>query len=180
MDPFFLLIAGILGRAVLEQYSGTPPLPGQMHAPGLYAAICEEFRTTADPGQAQDRARRTLAMDPTFYDRQRASRGLHPQVAPVPEISATELRAELPTVQVLDVRASPETAGPLTPIRGSVHIPVHRLELEVPRSALDPHKPTVVLCKKGLRSGCAIERLHRLGFTDIRSLQGGLQAWHGQ
>jgi rhodanese-related sulfurtransferase len=57
-----------------------------------------------------------------------------------------------------------------------VHVPIHRLELDVPLTGLDPRRPTVVVCKKGLRSGCALERLQRLGFTDLRSLEGGLRA----
>lgn len=174
MDPILLAFGAILGANALEQ---TPP--SRKEGPHVYTALCEEFRRTADPALAADWAQRRLKADPSVYVRSRRARRLPDFVAPAPTVSPAQLRRELGSVQILDVRATPELTGPLPPLPGSVHVPIHKLELGVPRTRLDSSRRTVVVCKKGLRSGCAIERLRRLGFTDVVSLEGGLRAWHG-
>lgn len=100
-------------------------------------------------------------------------------VEPAPLISAAQLRQELPNVQVLDVRPVNELRGPLPPIPGSMNVPIDQLEQGIGYTGFNKNKPLVTVCKKGLRSGCVVERLHRLGFTNVRSLDGGLQVWHG-
>jgi len=42
---------------------------------------------------------------------------------------------------------------------------------------LDPSRPIVTVCHKGMRSMRALELLKAAGFSDVRSLQGGVDAW---
>lgn len=41
----------------------------------------------------------------------------------------------------------------------------------------DPDRPIIVYCASGGRSTLAAATLQELGFTDVRSLAGGIQAW---
>lgn len=44
---------------------------------------------------------------------------------------------------------------------------------EIPRD-----KPVIFYCRKGIRSGIAIQRLHqKFGFTNLLNLKGGMDAW---
>jgi rhodanese-related sulfurtransferase len=129
--------------------------------------ICWDFRSTPYPDIATARA---------------TARGGSIEAPGVPEIRPLQLRAEirgrLPP-QILDVRPATEMRGlTLRPIPGSVHVPVHLLEEHALRT-LNPKLPVVVVCKKGLRSACAVPRLQALGFNDVRSLRGGLRSWYG-
>ena len=42
---------------------------------------------------------------------------------------------------------------------------------------LDPGKPVLVYCRSGRRSAEAAAALAKLGFTDVRNLEGGILAW---
>jgi adenylyltransferase/sulfurtransferase len=95
------------------------------------------------------------------------------------EIEASELRATLSQLQLIDVREDGErAAGTILP---SVHVPLGALQSGDNSTAiklLDPAKPTVVFCAGGARSRTAVSILReRHGFTQARSLRDGYQAW---
>jgi sulfur-carrier protein adenylyltransferase/sulfurtransferase len=96
------------------------------------------------------------------------------------EIDLSELLATLSQLQLIDVREDRErAAGAILP---SVHVPLGALQSGHDSAAiklLDPVKPTVVFCAVGARSRTALSILReRHGFTQIRSLRGGYQAWN--
>jgi sulfur-carrier protein adenylyltransferase/sulfurtransferase len=96
------------------------------------------------------------------------------------EIDLCELLATLSQLQLIDVREDRErAAGAILP---SVHVPLGALQSGHDSAAiklLDPVKPTVVFCAVGARSRTALSILReRHGFTQIRSLRGGYQAWN--
>ena len=49
---------------------------------------------------------------------------------------------------------------------------------EIEEGALDPARPTVVLCHHGVRSRNVAEFLTaQAGFTDVMNVRGGIDAW---
>ncbi len=76
-------------------------------------------------------------------------------------------------VQVVDCREQNEwMAGHLPE---STLIPLDALAFR--KGELDPQKPVIIVCRSGRRSLIAAEMLERSGFTDAKSLNGGLIAW---
>ncbi|HEX8441900.1 aminotransferase class V-fold PLP-dependent enzyme [Archangium sp.] len=95
----------------------------------------------------------------------------------VPEISAEELsRAEARHhVVLLDVRESDEmTDGTL---EGAVRLPRGLLEKNVHEHVTKRDTPVVLYCATGNRSALAGDVMLRMGFTNVRSLAGGIERW---
>jgi rhodanese-related sulfurtransferase len=98
-----------------------------------------------------------------------------------PEAAESELRGN-PTTLVLDVRESEEFS--LGRLPGALLIPRGILE---PKAALDsplrdsqlsdPERPIIAYCGSGARSALAAATLQQLGFSQVRSMAGGFQAW---
>lgn len=103
-----------------------------------------------------------------------------------PRVSATELAAQLETVQppvVVDTRTQTDRAR-FGVIAGSIHVPRTVLEWH-----LDPangyrhpavtslHQPMVLVCNRGYSSSLGAASLVRLGFTAVTDLIGGVHAW---
>ena len=92
------------------------------------------------------------------------------------ELTPQELRDRLDRrepIVLLDVREHWETA--LCRLDHAVHIPIE--EIEVRADELEPSQDTVVYCHHGVRSAAVAEYLRQLGFTRVRNLSGGIDAW---
>ncbi len=74
---------------------------------------------------------------------------------------------------LLDVRQDWETK--LCRLPNAVHIPIEEIELRV--EELNPEDEIVVYCHQGVRSAAVAHYLRSLGFTSVRNLAGGLDAW---
>ncbi|MDQ2728970.1 MAG: rhodanese-like domain-containing protein [Actinomycetota bacterium] len=79
-------------------------------------------------------------------------------------------------LQVVDVRAPGEFAGGTLP--GAVNLPLPRLRTML--SSLDPRHPVLVTCAGGYRSIAAASMLEAMGFSDVRDLLGGWEAWQNE
>jgi rhodanese-related sulfurtransferase len=78
-------------------------------------------------------------------------------------------------VQLVDVREPYEhEAGR---IAGARHIELERLASQA--ETLDRERPVIFYCRLGARSGMAANAFRRAGF-DARSMDGGLERWHGE
>ena len=77
---------------------------------------------------------------------------------------------------VLDVRTAEELAADGY-IEGSVNIPLKELFSRLSELPADKAAPMVVLCKSGHRGAIALMALAMNGYTDVRNLGGGLNAW---
>ena len=92
------------------------------------------------------------------------------------EVTATELKARLeaghPPI-LLDVRQDWETK--LCRLQNSIHIPIEEIELRT--EELNPESEIVVYCHQGVRSAAVAEYLRSLGFSSVKNLAGGLDAW---
>jgi adenylyltransferase/sulfurtransferase len=93
-----------------------------------------------------------------------------------PEILAQDLKAEWersPELVVLDVREPHEHT--IAHIDGAKLIPLAELPSRL--NELDGHSEIVTHCHHGLRSMKALEILKGAGFSKVRSLKGGIDAW---
>lgn len=96
----------------------------------------------------------------------------------VPVISCEAL-ANLPEPPfLLDVRNPDEWDGPLGHIDGAHLLPLPQLAGRLDELDHLRHQPVVTLCKAGGRSAQAARILMDAGFTDVRSLAGGMGAWN--
>ena len=92
------------------------------------------------------------------------------------EISAQELQREWERnsdLLVIDVREPHEYE--ITHIQGAVLIPLGELPDRL--NELDGHREIVTHCHHGARSLKALEILKAAGFSKVRSLRGGIDAW---
>ena len=101
------------------------------------------------------------------------------------EISATDAaqaRAANPSLLIVDVREPAEWAEGHLP--GAVLVPRGMLEakadLDYPNreAKLSDRKQAVIVhCASGARSAMAADVLQQMGFTDVKSMAGGIAAW---
>jgi rhodanese-related sulfurtransferase len=94
----------------------------------------------------------------------------------VPAAAAATWLAATPAARILDVRTREEFAtGHLAK---AVLIPWTDKDFAT-RAAkeLDPGKPLLVYCRSGRRSAEAAAALVKLGFADVRQIEGGIVAW---
>ncbi|MCY0876997.1 MAG: rhodanese-like domain-containing protein [Firmicutes bacterium] len=88
----------------------------------------------------------------------------------IPELKSHLFRGD---VQVIDVREIDEYRA--SHIEGSTLIPLGELVHRV--DEIDRRRDVVLVCRSGNRSTQACELLHERGFSNVRSLSGGLSAW---
>jgi sulfur-carrier protein adenylyltransferase/sulfurtransferase len=91
-------------------------------------------------------------------------------------LSAVELAAELDAgadIVLLDVRESWEVEVAVLP--DALVIPLGALTGAI--DSLDPEQAFVVYCHAGIRSASALRTMKARGFTDVRHLDGGIDAW---
>ncbi len=74
---------------------------------------------------------------------------------------------------LVDVRDDWETK--LCRLENALHIPMEELEFRA--EELNQRDEIVVYCHHGVRSAAVADYLRRLGFTRVRNLAGGLDAW---
>jgi len=86
------------------------------------------------------------------------------------EALSGELASDRPPVLV-DVREPWEAE--IAALPGAVLVPLGTLE----SAQLDPTAPIVLYCHHGIRSATALDILRERGFTTVRHLDGGIDAW---
>lgn len=93
-------------------------------------------------------------------------------------ISAADLNTALVESEIflLDVRTAEELAADGV-IEGSVNIPIVELFTRLSELPEDKDTPMVVFCKSGHRGGFALIALNMIGYTDVKNLGGGTNAW---
>ena len=95
----------------------------------------------------------------------------------VTEVDPAEVSEHLGNgVTLIDVRESEEWDRGHIP--GAVHVPRGYLESRVEGAVSDRDAPVVIYCASGQRSALAAHTLKQLlGYTDVRSMTGGITLW---
>jgi molybdopterin/thiamine biosynthesis adenylyltransferase/rhodanese-related sulfurtransferase len=114
-------------------------------------------------------------MPKTYSDLLREARSEIPEITPG-EVAA--LRETSPAVTVLDVREASEWEQGHIP--DAVHISKSYLEQQCENALPDRDATVVAYCAGGIRSLFAAQTLREMGYTDVRSMTGGFQAWKTQ
>lgn len=79
-------------------------------------------------------------------------------------------------IQLLDVRTEEEWEEGR--IEGAVRVDFSEKGFEEKVvKAVDPKKPVLVYCRSSGRSGRASKLMEKLGFVEIKDLEGGIMAW---
>ncbi|MET3109062.1 rhodanese-related sulfurtransferase [Oxalobacteraceae bacterium GrIS 2.11] len=77
---------------------------------------------------------------------------------------------------IIDVREPGEFST--GSIRNALNIPRGLLEFKINDILASGSEATIgVLCRSGARAALAAQTLATMGYTDVRSLEGGLEAW---
>ena len=79
-------------------------------------------------------------------------------------------------VFVLDVREPKELADN-GKIEGAVNIPLRDLAKNLDKLPADKNAPIILYCAIGHRGGLALQALNLLGYTNVKSISGGFNAW---
>ena len=81
-------------------------------------------------------------------------------------------------VTLIDVREASEiTANGI--IEGSVRIPVRTLIKSMDKLPADKAAPILVTCASGHRGMFSMMALQMLGYTNVKNIAGGVNAWTG-
>ncbi len=94
----------------------------------------------------------------------------------VAELSERRNRGE--TVAVLDVRTAEEWA--IAHVDGTIDIPMQEIATRVDELEEYRDRELVVMCHHGGRSARVAGWLRQQGFTQVRNLLGGINAWAEQ
>lgn len=78
-------------------------------------------------------------------------------------------------VTVIDVREDAEWARGHLP--GALHLGRGVLDCYIAQRVPDPDAEIVLYCGSGARSALAAETLERMGYRNVASMAGGIQAW---
>lgn len=90
-------------------------------------------------------------------------------------ITAEELKKCKDSVVLVDVREPEEFEE--SRIEGCVLIPLGELQSRAPQELTEKDAEIVCYCAHGMRSLQAVMALRMLGYTRLRSLEGGIEAW---
>jgi hydroxyacylglutathione hydrolase len=100
------------------------------------------------------------------------------ELAGLPQITVGELNELISNpapLQIVDVRRPPEYASGHVP--HAIPASLSDLQKGLSNLALDPSKPTAVICAGGYRSSAASSILEQHGFSDLLNVAGGTSAW---
>ncbi|MDQ2660182.1 MAG: rhodanese-like domain-containing protein [Verrucomicrobiota bacterium] len=95
----------------------------------------------------------------------------------ITEISPNEARtqAERGAALLIDVRETEDWQEGHVP--GAKHLSRGVIELEIEDAVPDLAQPIICYCGGGSRSALVTESLQKMGYTDVKSMSGGLRGW---
>lgn len=96
----------------------------------------------------------------------------------VSQMTCEDLRDAREALLLLDVRQPDEYRGPLGHIQGARLIPLGELPARLGELVAFKDHPIVTICKSGGRSNQAATILLGAGFSNVRSLAGGMGRWN--
>ena len=87
------------------------------------------------------------------------------------EVSVVQLKDFL----LIDVRTPEEYQEETIPSAININVENDSFRSEVEK--IDKNTPLIIFCKSGGRSETAAEILNNLGFTNVKEIEGGFEAW---
>lgn len=93
------------------------------------------------------------------------------------EIAPKYVSDNIAKIVLIDVREPAELKSDGY-IKGAVNIPLGTVQSQTAQIPKD--KEVVVYCHSGRRSANAVEQLKQLGYTNVKSMAGGITAWKAQ
>jgi rhodanese-related sulfurtransferase len=79
---------------------------------------------------------------------------------------------------IIDVREDDEWQS--GHIAGAIHIPLQQISQRLPELAAYKDSTVITQCRSGRRSMKALELIKTAGFSNVYSMDGGIQAWTEQ
>ncbi|MEF8793102.1 rhodanese-like domain-containing protein [Thiohalorhabdus sp.] len=98
---------------------------------------------------------------------------MHPDTIEIDVDTLARLRQAVPPPVVLDVREPRELA--VCALEDAVHIPMGEIPARLDELPAD--RQLVVMCHHGVRSMQVTRFLRHQGYTNVRNLAGGIDAW---
>ncbi len=95
---------------------------------------------------------------------------------PIEDISVENAHRRREEFHAIDVRAEHEYRGPLGHLGRSLLVPLP--DLEARAEELPKGRPLLLICRSGVRSAKACEKLAALGIPNVVNLEGGMIAWN--
>lgn len=95
----------------------------------------------------------------------------------ITEISAQEARAQIANGAAVLIDVREESDWKEGHAEGAKHLSRGVIELEIEDELPDPTQPIICYCGGGSRSALVAESLQKMGYTNVRSLAGGMRAW---
>jgi rhodanese-related sulfurtransferase len=102
----------------------------------------------------------------------------------IQQITAVELKEKLDhhnEITLIDVREDHEWEAPLSlgggHIPGAIHISRGMIDQDIAKKAPDLHTSIVVYCSGGFRGALVAQSLQKMGYTNVKSLEGGSRGW---
>ena len=95
----------------------------------------------------------------------------------ITEVSAEEARAQAQNGAALLIDVREESDWKQGHAEAARHLSKGVIELEIEEQVPDLNQPIICYCGGGSRSALAADNLQKMGYTNVRSLSGGLKAW---
>lgn len=94
------------------------------------------------------------------------------------ECSIVEVKARLDrgeTFHLIDIREDREVAKDFA--SGAIHLGRGILERDIEEIIPEKHAEIVLYCGGGFRSALSADSLQQMGYTNVKSMSGGIRAW---
>jgi rhodanese-related sulfurtransferase len=95
----------------------------------------------------------------------------------ITEVSVEEARAQAERGEAILIDVREESDWKQAHAEGARHLSKGVIELEIEEQVPDVNQPIICYCGGGSRSALATDSLQKMGYTNVRSLAGGLKAW---
>lgn len=95
----------------------------------------------------------------------------------IKEISPEEARAQVQHGEAVLIDVREESDFRDAHAEGAKHLSKGVIELEIEEEVPDPNDVIICYCGGGSRSALAADNLQKMGYTNVRSMAGGLRAW---
>ena len=93
------------------------------------------------------------------------------------EALATKMATDLESLQLIDVREPHELE--IAQVSNFINLPLSQFPVwsSQIKEQFDPHAETIVMCHLGMRSAQMCQWLLAQGFTNVKNLSGGIEAY---